>query len=71
MNTEDDTFKKLKRISFEEMKIILERQLLDNISNYVATGRPFDVSEIDFETYGWTETEFYSVRSSIRLSILD
>lgn len=57
MNTEDDTFKKLKRISFEEMQRIRHHIIMEfTSSNGQGSKTCNDI--VDYEKYGWTYTEY-------------
>ena len=57
MKTEDDTFRILKRIPYEDIKRIRKQELID-IFIEISRGNKLE-SELDnFEKYGWTREEY-------------
>ena len=57
MNTENDTYKILRRVSYPEMRRLRHKALMELI--YLnGNGASTTEAIIDFEKYGWTEKEY-------------
>ena len=56
MGSEDDTFKKLRQISFEQLQNLHIQSVLNTLRR--RAGSPPSDSALNYEQHGWTREEF-------------